>query len=147
MPDKWSVRDCFQSFLDVIVSPLQFNCLSQWVSLWCFQLLHQPSLSNCLWLLLWRHFEKETLSNNICRLTGGHLHAALYLLVSSILTWMSFTWSRSRSHPTLRPPEPCDQYFSLLHCNIFTLPAGGWWGSTWLLAGNQFWLDHRLQRL
>ena len=43
---------------------------------------------------------------------NGHLHAALYLLVSSILTWMSFTWSKSRSQPTLRPPEPCNQHQS-----------------------------------
>ena len=43
----------------------------------------------------------------------SYLHAALYLFVSSILTWMSLTWSKSRSQPRQRPPEPCT-YHS--HC-------------------------------
>ena len=77
----------------------------------------------CHWLFL--HILKTDLSACLIIFTFiCHLQAALYLFVSSILTWMSFTWSKSRSQPTLRPPEPCNQY---CHCDTW------WWRHWWYL--------------
>ena len=56
MPDKWSVRDCFQSFLDVIIYP---NSLTVLVSEWVGDVFRCCINRACLWLLPWRHFGKR----------------------------------------------------------------------------------------